>query len=129
MAEKHNRKLLVEGNDDQHVVWALCKKYNIQENFDVIDCKGVESLMESLTTRFKVSGIETIGIIVDADVDLKSRWVSLSDKLKLQGFDIPKDIPLDGLVMTSESSKVKKIGVWIMPNNNANGMLEDFISF
>lgn len=40
--EKYPRqKLLVEGNDDQHVVWALCEKYQITENFDVIDSRGV----------------------------------------------------------------------------------------
>lgn len=29
--EKFNKKLLVEGNDDQHVVWALCKKFDLPE--------------------------------------------------------------------------------------------------
>ncbi len=26
-------------------------------------------------------------------------------------------------------NETQKVGVWIMPNNNTNGMLEDFISF
>ena len=38
--EKYTQKLLVEGNDDQHVIWALCEKFNIPEVFDVIDCGG-----------------------------------------------------------------------------------------
>ena len=39
--EKFLKKLLVEGNDDQHVIWALCEKYKIPETFDVIACGGI----------------------------------------------------------------------------------------
>lgn len=31
--ENYTKKLLVEGNDDQHVIWALCEKFNIPETF------------------------------------------------------------------------------------------------
>lgn len=47
--------------------------------------------------------------------------------LSLQGFKIPEEIPIEGLILKDNSEF--KIGVWIMPNNNENGMLEDFISF
>lgn len=40
---------------------------------------------------------------------------------------MPDDLPSKGLILTNTESK--RIGVWIMPNNNLNGMLEDFISF
>jgi hypothetical protein len=71
--EKFNKKLLVEGVDDQHVIWALCEQHNIAETFNV-----------------------------------------------------PDILPETGLIIENETQKV---GVWIMPNNNSNGMLEDFISF
>lgn len=58
--EGYNKKLLVEGNDDQHVVWALCHKYNILHNFDVIDCDRVDKLIAQIPIRFKTSGIETV---------------------------------------------------------------------
>jgi hypothetical protein len=124
--EKHNQKLLLEGNDDQHVIWALCEKYSITESFDVIDCEGITKLIDQIPIRFKQSNIETVGIIIDADANLKNRWTSLKSTLELLGFVLPIEIPIEGLI--SKNNDVT-IGVWIMPNNNLNGMLEDFISF
>lgn len=125
--EKFSSQLLVEGNDDQHVIRALCVKFGLNQNFEVIDCKGIDKLYEQIPVRFKQSGINIIGIIVDADTDLKSRWASLKTLLTAQGFAIPNELPTKGLIATNADNK--RIGVWIMPNNNLNGMLEDFISF
>jgi hypothetical protein len=125
--EKFSSQLLVEGNDDQHVIWALCVKFNLKQNFEVIDCKGIEKLYEQIPVRFKQSGINTIGIIVDADTNLQSRWTSLKGLLTTQGFTMPEELPAEGLILSNADNK--RIGVWIMPNNNLNGMLEDFISF
>lgn len=125
--EKFNKKLLVEGNDDQHVIWALCEKFTVTENFDVIDCEGITKLYEQLPVRFKQAQVNTIGLIIDADSEINDRWKSISALLSLQGFTIPQEIPIEGLILKNNSGF--KIGVWIMPNNNENGMLEDFISF
>ncbi len=125
--EKYNKKLLVEGNDDQHVIWALCEKFNITKNFDVIDCQGITKLTEQIPLRFKQSDIKTIGIIIDADIDIKSRYLSLKSLLSTQGIELPDELPDEGIIETHERNL--KIGLWIMPNNNLNGMLEDFISF
>ena len=124
---KFNSQLLVEGNDDKHVIWALCQKFNLVQNFDVFDFNGINNLYEQIPVRFKQSEITTIGIIVDADSDLKGRWASLRNLLTAQGFTIPEELPGNGLILSNEANK--RIGVWIMPNNNLNGMIEDFITF
>ena len=74
---KYTKQLLVEGNDDLHVVLALCQKFSINENFEIIDSKGIDKLFLQLPIRLKQSGIETLGIIVDADVEIKKRWTTL----------------------------------------------------
>lgn len=124
---KFSSQLLVEGNDDQHVIWSLCSRFNLKQNFEVIDCKGIDKLYEQIPVRFKQSGINTIGIIVDADTNLQNRWTSLKDLLTAQGFTMPNELPVKGLILSNADNK--RIGIWIMPNNNLNGMLEDFISF
>jgi len=124
--EKNNKKLLVEGQNDLHVVSALCKKYQITENFDIIDCEGVENLIKQIGTRFKGYGVNTVGIIIDADADLQTRWNSLYNTLTSIGFIVPKNFPKDGLIIENETQKV---GTWIMPNNDSDGILENFISF
>jgi hypothetical protein len=125
--EKFDKKLLVEGNDDQHVILALCQKFNIAHTFDVIDCEGIDKLSNQIPIRFKQSEIQTLGFIIDADSDLLNRWHSLRSILILQGLSVPAILPSTGLIINMPG-KIK-IGVWIMPNNNLNGMLEDFVSF
>ena len=124
--EKHTKKLLVEGNDDQHVIWALCEMFKIPEVFDVIDCEGIDNLYKSISLRFKQSDVETVGVIIDADINLKDRWVDIRNLLSNQEFIMPEDLPSNGLVLVNGNNKV---GVWIMPKNDTNGMLEDFVSF
>jgi hypothetical protein len=124
--EKFSKKLLVEGNDDKHVIWALCEKYKIPETFDVVDCGGIEHLFENIPVRFKESGVTTIGIIIDADVDITIRWNTLKTVLSKTGFTVPNVFPKTGLILQNNDQKV---GVWIMPDNKTNGILEDFISF
>ena len=70
--KKYNQQLLVEGNDDMHVIWALCEKFKVSQSFEVIDCKGINNIYEQIPTRFKQSDILTIGIIIDADTNLSS---------------------------------------------------------
>jgi len=130
-------RLLVEGKDDFHVIHALCNRLHISvrnlENptggdFSVVDCNGKDNLIEQIPIQLKSSAnIKTIGLIVDADSELQNRWTSLKGLLTAQGFSIPDKLPRKGLIATNTDSK--RIGVWIMPNNNLNGMLEDFISF
>ena len=125
--ETYNQQLLVEGNDDLHVLWALCEKFKIRQSFDIIDCKGISNIYEQIPTRFKQSEIKTIGIIIDADTNLSTRWDSLKDILNKQGYNPPMELPSNGFI--AQNSDNITVGVWIMPNNNLNGMLEDFIAF
>lgn len=124
--EKFTQKLLVEGNDDQHIIWALCQKYNLTQNFDVIDCIGIENIFRQIPVRFKQPDIQTVGIIVDADIDMKKRWVAVQNILKNKNLNVPENCPKTGLIVQNEAIKV---GVWLMPNNETNGMIEDFIRF
>lgn len=125
--EKYSQKLLVEGNDDLHVMVALCEKFAIHENFDIINCNGIENLFAQIPVRFKQSGIETIGIIIDADTDLAGRWQTLTQKFHTLGIQLPDTIPSAGYI--SSDDNMLHIGIWIMPNNTLDGMLEDFIAF
>ena len=131
-----NALLLVEGNDDFHVIYTLCKQFKIPVRnlddpkagaFSVKDCKGVTELLEQIPVLFKSSNqLTSLGIIIDADTDLQSRWESVKNIIQNSGFEMPKSLPVNGLIV---NNGVCKVGVWIMPNNNLNGMLEDFITF
>ncbi|MBR1520550.1 MAG: hypothetical protein IJ635_04855 [Bacteroidaceae bacterium] len=129
--EIHTYKLLVEGNDDQHVVWALCEKHNVPETFDVVDCESVKNVLKSFEVRLRLADNNSrIGVVMDADINLKSRWDSFVSILKRTGkYDCGAlTLPKDGLVLEPTDKTYPKVGVWLMPDNNQNGMLEDFMA-
>lgn len=55
--ETFKYKLLVEGNNDQHVIWALCESNKLDNNFDVIDCGNVSLEIAILLIHFVLSDI------------------------------------------------------------------------
>lgn len=131
MIEKYNFKLLVEGKDDQHVIWALCQEQNIPETFDVIDCNSVENAIKQFQFRLEKSSNTTqrLAIIVDADLDLHKRWESIKMIINQTGnYQVPDIFPQEGLIINTNDGNGIRIGVWIMPDNQLTGMLEDFMS-
>ena len=118
--------LLVEGTDDQHVCFALFAKYSVEENFKVIEKGGIEKMINSLPVHLKESDVSTIGIMVDADTNLESRWDEIMNVLSKSGYDIGETgICSAGTIISQED--MPTVGVWIMPNNHVPGILEDFI--
>lgn len=125
--EKFNYKLLVEGNNDWHVLMNLCSRYDVAENFDIIDCGGKDKLLSQLRLRLSNPSInQIIGVIVDADTDCISCYNQIVNNLKPYGYDFP-DVPVkNGLILQSKEEDKAKVGVWIMPDNSSQGMIEDF---
>lgn len=127
--EKHPCKLLVEGNDDQHSVWAICEQQSIPETFDVVDCNSVEKAFKQLESRLMYpENNQIIGIIVDADDSPSGRFASFCQILNKTGKYDCSGLTLteEGLVISSKDDCFPKVGLWIMPDNNTEGMLEDF---
>ncbi|MGF7216976.1 hypothetical protein GGR92_003143 [Spirosoma lacussanchae] len=125
--EKFNAKLLVEGNDDQHVIWAICEKYQVAESFDVIDAQSNSQVLRRLPVDLKQEGIKTVGVILDADQDLRNRWQSLRTSLERFGYELPEEPEPRGFVQNS-GNLYPRIGIWLMPDNLQSGMLENFIT-
>ena len=127
------RILLVEGRDDLHVVLHLSRARGVCLRSDeVSSCGGIESLLDRLRVDIINTKEGVLGIIVDADDDVAARWESIRDRLHQAGYrDIPREPERTGTVIAapSEDSTLPLIGVWIMPDNNSRGTLEDFLSF
>lgn len=131
MEEKYTYKLLVEGNEDVHVILALWNAANRPESFDIINCHSVQQLLKNLKIRLTVPLTnQRIGIVVDADTDISARWDSIKSHLDATGKYNCKKCQLQegGLILPSINPEYPTIGVWIMPNNKLPGMLEDFVA-
>ncbi len=125
--EKFNQKLLVEGNDDQHVVWSICQQFNISETFDVVDMRGITNLMPAIPVRAKQRNIQSLGVLVDADFNHSNRWEDTVKPLRDLKYEVPKIPDALGTVIPSPAPNRPRVGIWLMPDNQDTGMLEDFI--
>jgi hypothetical protein len=125
-------QLLVEGKNDRHVIWALCNQYQLPETFSVEvpeedGTEGIEALLAGLPARLDEPKLQTLGIVVDADQDLAARWQAVRDRLIASRYQhVPKVPPAEGWVDAPPDRP--RVGVWLMPNNQLPGMLEDFVA-
>jgi hypothetical protein len=125
------RVLLVEGPDDEHVVKALCGRRSVGVLDGIYPLGGKDALLEALPVRIKESDIQSLGVMIDADSDLRSRWQAVRDRLLQAGYShVPASPAADGTVLNPPANTLlPRVGIWVMPDNNAAGILEDFLQF
>ena len=130
----HPRKLLVEGKTDRGVIAGLMEANGVPwpepPNSPVfIDPRGsVDEILKRgvLEAELGASGLEALGVAVDANGSAASRWDELRVWCGSEFSELPDEIPGEGLqVMHSGGSR---FGVWIMPDNRFRGMLEDWLA-
>lgn len=120
-------ELLVEGQNDRHVISALCEQHNVVETFSIFVCDGIDKLLAGIPVRLKQSGFQTLGIVLDADQELQARWDSVCNRLKKEGYhSLPQQPEPHGSIITLVGKP--KVGIWIMPDNQVPGMLENFVA-
>lgn len=126
--------LLVEGVGDKIVIERLCDIRNVSRPEPITALGSVEQLLADFPIQLKESA-EVVGVVIDADTDLNSRWMSLRDRLVEAGYtvsEVPKNPDPKGTIINPPSDPDKllpRVGIWIMPNNQTTGILEDFLRF
>lgn len=124
--------LLVEGTDDEHVVKHICGNYGIP-SLDFKSHEGIEPLIASIPTSIHSAGDEgdVVGILVDADASAQNRWQSIRSQIISVGYQGVPDHPRAGgiTIEPPAATILPRVGVWIMPDNQTAGVLEDFLSF
>ena len=118
------RVLLVEGQDDNHVVRHLCDPDPSIPSFCILRKGNVEQVLKGIRGEILTEGRVAVGILVDANDDLPSRWQAISDRLRSTGIQPPESPALSGTIIDSRP----RVGVWLMPDNQSAGELEDFIA-
>jgi hypothetical protein len=125
------RILLVEGTDDEHVLKHLIEQRGVAMIDEIKPHGSVGRLLESFPVRLKESDLEAVGVVVDADTDLRARWDSLKHRLAAAGYpSVPGQPDPAGTILDPPSNtNLPRVGVWIMPDNQTSGILEDFLRF
>jgi hypothetical protein len=121
------RQLLVEGADDEHVVYALMERYRFEPEFQVRDLRGISLLLQTIPVLIKTDrNLEQLGIIVDADRDVGARWQSVVVALEEAGYrGLPGHPEAVGCIV--EQAGLPRVGIWVMPDNQRPGALEDYL--
>lgn len=118
------RVLLVEGVDDKHVVQHICHHFRCIPDFEIKDKNGFAELARGIVPEIKKSGRTAVGILVDANDAPETRWQAVVHRLREAEISVPPDIPDTGTVIGERP----RIGVWLMPDNQSPGELEDFVA-
>lgn len=118
--------LLTEGKNDCHLIAALCNHYAIPETFGLNECGSDDKALKKLSALIASSQPkEAIGIVLDADnPNLEAKWESVRNRLTPEGYELPDTPIAGGTIVTTVGKPI--IGIWLMPDNQVNGMLEDF---
>lgn len=122
-----DRVLLVEGDNDCHVVMALCKAHDVPETFGIYQCGSDIGVLKRLNALIiGPNPPQVIGVMLDADnPSVEGRWQSIRGKLQHYSYRFPSKPDADGTVVETSLDE-PKLGFWLMPNNQTSGMLEDF---
>ena len=125
------KMLLVEGDDDEHVVKHICGNHSIPAVLDIRNQQGIERLLANIRIGIESADDvgDVVGILVDADQNLPGRWQAVRDQLTVAGYrDLPDRPDGAGVVIEPPANTIlPRAGVWIMPDNQSPGALETFL--
>ena len=110
----------------------ICGNRDVPHLDEVRPHQNVERLLVAVPIQLKASEEgDVVGIVLDADTEIKTRWSSIRNTLIGIGYDSVPDQPkADGTILDSPAGTLlPRAGVWLMPDNQANGILEDFLAF
>lgn len=127
--------LLVEGVNDLNFLCQLFVKRGIYEYdkkasefipkiFSSVEKGSYSELKNGLAEELKDESLETVGVIVDADEKINKRWEDLRKHFCELGYlNIPSEPDAQGCIFQGD----KRIGIWLMPDNKSDDIIERFI--
>ncbi len=114
--------IAVEGNDEVNFFEAFFEKNDIND-FQIINFGGKSKFKDKIKLLTKLDGFDEVthfGLIRDADENYNSAFESLIYSLKNSYLPYPKK----GHSFSEENNNLR-VGIFIMPNKNKKGALEN----
>ena len=135
------KRLIVEGKYDFHVVRNLLRDHDFhighesgepRHNSDWIALTaedGIDPLLIIMRNYLRRGELLHLGIVVDADRNVHSRWQQIKQRVQTIGeADFPGAPSPEGIIVTVNrfTQPSLRLGVWFMPDNQNPGFLEHF---
>lgn len=129
----HPKQLIVEGPDDLSAISNLAQarfadfEQNREYLVKIIARAGAEEILvkKYIDNILKESDLKAVGFVLDADDKPKERWESFRNFVKDAYPNIPRGLPKSGLIIAAAGKA--RLGFWMMPDCQSQGMLEDFL--
>ncbi len=86
--------------------------------------EGFPNLVRAIGPEINAPGRLAVGILADANDDPHARWEAIADRLQRKDIELPTNMAPAGTVIDGRP----RVGIWLMPDNEAAGELEDFVS-
>ncbi len=137
--------LLVEGEADKGFFIELCRQWQLHPRIQVAPPKevggkkdtkqGIYNHLPMLLRQLNDGGLKQLAVIVDADHQsvnppdgFNNTLSKVTEIVTSHGFALKPDqqSPPCGLIF-QHNDGLSDLGLWIMPNNQDEGMLEDFL--
>lgn len=123
--------IFVEGRDDEHAILHLVMRHGLTEETLsgspwIEPSGGKEGVLEAIEAAVSAGTDRTLGFVLDADGNLDDTWRAVASRLVKVNVQVPDKIPEEGFVDVSSRYRTR-VGVWIMPDNEHTGELEDFL--
>ena len=125
--DNNDRVLLVEGQDDEHVVKHLYLRSHPILPFHIENKSNVDTLLDSIKQEIRVPDRKAVGILVDANASLSNRWKAVANRLEQAGLEVPHHPEPTGTIIDG-TTRTPRVGIWLMPDNVSPGELENFVS-
>jgi hypothetical protein len=152
-----NLRLVGEGPDDVAVFVALVKRFELPlsdkgadapDKLVITSPGGDAAVFKTLREQRLIDHVQTflkprdltaedrLGIVVDADHSRATdpddgflrRWGQLKETLTNLGYiDVPDQPDRNGTIVGLNQEERPRVGVWMMPDNQSPGKLEDFV--
>ena len=91
------------------------------------DEQGIYTLLKSLPVTIRATvPTSTLGLVVDADIHAAGRWQRIRQILADAGYENLPDTFPNGLVVPT-NDVLPRFGLWMMPDNQEEGIIENFI--
>ena len=129
-------RFFVEGVDDFNAILHLLKRHNLSREttpqFPEFcrpkddNNQGKTAVLDAIKTAIKANPNQSVGFVLDADDDLLASWDAVAHRLGNVRVDVRGGIGPEGFLGRS-SEWGTRVGVWLMPDNERSGELEDLL--
>jgi len=135
VGERGRPRLHVEGIDDLHTIKHLLSRHGVDlparevvaHALPLIEPAGnVERLLKGMEASVEASALGAVAFVLDADTPMLNRWSAVRDRLRRVEVESPQRPPAEGFIGVSTKYQ-STVGVWLMPDNQRDGTLEDFL--